>query len=190
MDWDDEYDLQVAGGMGVGPPIPAPIFNRDDAAPQPHPQPPLRQQGQLQRDQDNAETQTPLEQLTRHWMNERHAPDILPSQELLLASVLDHIRRQVSCIVSCRGLQRLWFAFSRRKKKMWTWPNASRFPLPFAMIAFLCMPGFPLSFPLLHNPHTPPKLTRYRYNPFPSPKQSNSSAKTPTPQKKNTCVSC
>lgn len=39
---------------------------------------------------------TPLEQLTRHWMNERHAPDILPAQENLLAHLLDHLRRQVS----------------------------------------------------------------------------------------------
>jgi GINS complex subunit 4 len=41
-------------------------------------------------------TGTPLEQLTRHWMNERHAPDILPAQENLLAHLLDHLRRQVS----------------------------------------------------------------------------------------------
>jgi GINS complex subunit 4 len=38
---------------------------------------------------------TPLEQLIRHWMNERHAPDILPAQEELLARLLDHIRKQV-----------------------------------------------------------------------------------------------
>ena len=38
---------------------------------------------------------TPLEQLTRHWMNERHAPDILDAQEDLLTSLLDHLRRQV-----------------------------------------------------------------------------------------------
>ena len=39
--------------------------------------------------------ETPLEQLTRHWMNERHAPDILSAQENLLAQLLDHLRRQV-----------------------------------------------------------------------------------------------
>jgi hypothetical protein len=39
---------------------------------------------------------SPLEQLMRHWMNERHAPDILPAQEVLLGNLLDHIRRQVS----------------------------------------------------------------------------------------------
>ena len=41
------------------------------------------------------DTETPLQQLIRHWMNERHAPDILPAQEELLSSLLDHIRRQV-----------------------------------------------------------------------------------------------
>ena len=40
--------------------------------------------------------ETPLEQLTRHWVNERYAPDILPAQEELLGGLLDHIRKQVS----------------------------------------------------------------------------------------------
>ncbi|KAJ3504360.1 hypothetical protein NMY22_g17952 [Coprinellus aureogranulatus] len=40
--------------------------------------------------------QTPLEQMMRHWLNERHAPDILPAQEELLAGLLDHLRVQVS----------------------------------------------------------------------------------------------
>jgi GINS complex subunit 4 len=39
--------------------------------------------------------ETPLQQLVRHWMNERHAPDILPAQEDLLSGLLDHIRKQV-----------------------------------------------------------------------------------------------
>jgi len=43
---------------------------------------------------------TPLEQLSRHWMNERHAPDILPAQENLLAHLLDHLRRQVGLVTS------------------------------------------------------------------------------------------
>ncbi|KAK7028267.1 DNA replication complex GINS protein SLD5 [Favolaschia claudopus] len=47
--------------------------------------------------------QTPLEQLTRHWMNERHAPDILPAQDVLLSSLLDHIRRQSETIQLLRG---------------------------------------------------------------------------------------
>lgn len=41
------------------------------------------------------EQETPLQQLIRHWMNERHAPDILPIAENVLAGLLDHIRRQV-----------------------------------------------------------------------------------------------
>lgn len=39
--------------------------------------------------------ETPLQRLIRHWMNERHAPDILPVAENVLAGLLDHIRRQV-----------------------------------------------------------------------------------------------
>lgn len=45
--------------------------------------------------EEQEEDDTPLSQLCRHWMNERHAPDILPAQEDLLSSLLDHIRRQV-----------------------------------------------------------------------------------------------
>lgn len=45
--------------------------------------------------QDDAED-TSFQQLIRHWMNERHAPDILPSQEVLLGRLLDHTRKQVS----------------------------------------------------------------------------------------------
>src|ERR1700722_15733034 len=40
-------------------------------------------------------TEAPLQQLIRYWMNERHAPDILPVQEELLARMLNHIRKQV-----------------------------------------------------------------------------------------------
>ncbi|KAJ7673452.1 hypothetical protein B0H17DRAFT_947248 [Mycena rosella] len=50
-----------------------------------------------------ADPETPLEQLTRHWMNERHAPDILPAQDVLLSSLLDHIRRQSDTIQLLRG---------------------------------------------------------------------------------------
>ena len=38
--------------------------------------------------------------LLRAWQNERHAPDILPSSDALLARVLDAIRRQVR-LCSC-----------------------------------------------------------------------------------------
>ncbi|KAG2155330.1 Sld5-domain-containing protein [Suillus bovinus] len=40
------------------------------------------------------EEETPLQQLIRHWMNERHSPDILPNEGELLAGLLDHIRSQ------------------------------------------------------------------------------------------------
>ncbi|KAJ3482686.1 hypothetical protein NLJ89_g12123 [Agrocybe chaxingu] len=46
---------------------------------------------------------TPLEQLTRYWMNERHAPDILPAQEDLLTTLLDHLRRQSDAVQLLRG---------------------------------------------------------------------------------------
>lgn len=49
---------------------------------------------------EQEDNDTPLSQLTRHWMNERHAPDILPAQEELLSSLLDHIRRQVCVFLS------------------------------------------------------------------------------------------
>jgi len=38
--------------------------------------------------------ETPFQQLIRHWMNERHSPDILEGQELLLGRILDHVRKQ------------------------------------------------------------------------------------------------
>ncbi|PCH34768.1 GINS complex Sld5 component [Wolfiporia cocos MD-104 SS10] len=38
--------------------------------------------------------ETAFQQLIRHWMNERHSPDILPGQELLLGRILDHVRKQ------------------------------------------------------------------------------------------------
>lgn len=45
-------------------------------------------------DLDDAQ-ELPLQKLIRHWMNERHAPDILPIQAELLAGILDHIHKQV-----------------------------------------------------------------------------------------------
>ncbi|ESK84067.1 dna replication complex gins protein sld5 [Moniliophthora roreri MCA 2997] len=47
--------------------------------------------------------ETPLEKLMRHWMNERHCPDILPAEEDLLSSLLDHIRRQSDAVQLLRG---------------------------------------------------------------------------------------
>ncbi|KII84746.1 hypothetical protein PLICRDRAFT_340619 [Plicaturopsis crispa FD-325 SS-3] len=47
--------------------------------------------------------ETPLQRLIRHWMNERHAPDILPAQEDLLSRLLDHIRRQSDTVQLLRA---------------------------------------------------------------------------------------
>ncbi|OBZ73152.1 DNA replication complex GINS protein sld5 [Grifola frondosa] len=47
--------------------------------------------------------ETSLQRLVRHWMNERHAPDILPGQEALLGSMLDHVRKQVSTVAVLLG---------------------------------------------------------------------------------------
>ena len=44
------------------------------------------------------EPETLFQQLVRHWLNERHAPDILPIQAGVLSTLLDHIRRQVRSI--------------------------------------------------------------------------------------------
>ena len=42
-----------------------------------------------------APPETLFQQLVRHWLNERHAPDLLPVQAEVLSALLDHIRRQV-----------------------------------------------------------------------------------------------
>ena len=47
--------------------------------------------------------ETSLQKLIRYWMNERHAPDILPAQEMLLGRLLDHIRKQVRSLPMPRG---------------------------------------------------------------------------------------
>ncbi|KAK7681800.1 hypothetical protein QCA50_015147 [Cerrena zonata] len=52
--------------------------------------------------QDTAE-ETNFQQLIRHWMNERHSPDILPGQEVLLGNLLDHIRKQTDDVQLLRA---------------------------------------------------------------------------------------
>ena len=52
-------------------------------------------------DLDDAQ-ELPLQKLIRHWMNERHAPDILPIQAELLAGILDHIHKQVRSLSIAR----------------------------------------------------------------------------------------
>lgn len=66
----------------------ADFWTRNDA-------PGRKQPGGLEILPQEAAEETSLQKLIRHWMNERHAPDILPAQELLLGRLLDHIRKQV-----------------------------------------------------------------------------------------------
>ena len=61
---------------------------------------------------DEQEPETPLQQLIRHWMNERHAQDILPTEDDLLSRLLDHVRSQVSA--SCVSMRVLPLESSRR----------------------------------------------------------------------------
>ena len=99
MDWDREYELMKADGVD---PVAGPSRHRAPAAPRADddifndvpmaPAPPDNREPDFLKEDV---VETPLEQLTRHWMNERHAPDILPAQEALLAALLDHLRRQV-----------------------------------------------------------------------------------------------
>ncbi|OJT05862.1 DNA replication complex GINS protein sld5 [Trametes pubescens] len=81
--WDDDFDAPMAGPSFVDR---ARIAPDDDDFP-------IREGRPGIIPQDLAE-ETPFQQLIRHWMNERHAPDILPGQEMLLGRLLDHIRKQ------------------------------------------------------------------------------------------------
>ncbi|PBK62611.1 hypothetical protein ARMSODRAFT_1024598 [Armillaria solidipes] len=49
------------------------------------------------------EAETPLSELIRHRMKERHALTILAAQEQLLGLLLDHIRRQTDTVQALRG---------------------------------------------------------------------------------------
>ena len=85
--------------------------------------------------QDVAE-ETALQQLIRHWMNERHAPDILPGQEMLLGRILDHVRKQVSfCVLfSVHGERAvvLWFIMVPMPSAEWVCKELS--PAHFEML--------------------------------------------------------
>lgn len=107
--WDDDFDASMAGPSFVDRARVAP--DDDDF--------PIREGGGPGiLPQDLAE-ETPFQQLIRHWMNERHAPDILPGQEALLGRLLDHIRKQVSNEF-LRGA--MWLA---RRRKIWLWAGVS-----------------------------------------------------------------
>ncbi len=99
MDWDREYELMKADGVD---PVAGPSRHHVPANPRADddvfndvPMAPARPDDRVPDFLEEDIVETPLEQLTRHWMNERHAPDVLPAQEALLAALLDHLRRQV-----------------------------------------------------------------------------------------------
>lgn len=105
MDWETEYELVKSGryvpeaGPSRAPPK-KPIHNDDADVFNDVPMAPAAQEeGRNTLFQEEEPLGTPLEQLTRHWMNERHAPDILPAQEELLTNLLDHLRRQVGSFI-------------------------------------------------------------------------------------------
>lgn len=97
MDIDDDDDTTFFSRYAARPsaPPPRPRANsnpfEDDDGPAP-----------------NAADETPLQQLIRHWMNERHAPDLLPAQQVLLAGLLDHIHRQVRLPVLGHDSSGVW----------------------------------------------------------------------------------
>ena len=95
MDWARDYELLTSGGL---PDEAGPSFHRhNENEEDPFGEPMAADVGPGVDDvlQEEESQGTPLEQLTRHWMNERHAPDILAAQEDLLTNLLDHLRRQV-----------------------------------------------------------------------------------------------
>jgi GINS complex subunit 4 len=95
MDWGRDYELLKSGGL---PDEAGPSFNRHNENEEDPFGEPMAEDADLGVDdllQEEESQGTPLEQLTRHWMNERHAPDILAAQEDLLTNLLDHLRRQV-----------------------------------------------------------------------------------------------
>ena len=112
MDWDEEYDLLNTGGGTAGPSFidrarNAPADEDDDDF-DPRPAVDLLVP---------AEPETPLEQLIRHWTNERHCPDILPAQETLLGNLLDHLRRQVGGFQFISGTRaNLWLSVASQKR--------------------------------------------------------------------------
>ncbi|KAJ7629422.1 hypothetical protein DFH06DRAFT_1102429 [Mycena polygramma] len=95
--WEAEYEQAIASNANAasGPSIPRPRQSALLEEDQPMPA--------VEEPEEPLPDETPLEQLTRHWMNERHAPDILPAQDALLSSLLDHIRRQSDTIQLLRG---------------------------------------------------------------------------------------
>jgi GINS complex subunit 4 len=96
----DDYDWGVPADTGRSTRAGSSFMDRARAAPDDDDVPmgdarDEREQERESRGWGEIEEKTTLQQLLRHWTNERHAPDILPVQDMLLSGLLDHIRRQV-----------------------------------------------------------------------------------------------
>ena len=94
-DWDREYEMGQAQASRRASAAPRAggranaLLDEDDDYP-------MEDAAPVQRNLfSDEEPETPLEQVIRHWVNERHAPDILPAQEELLSGLLNHLRQQV-----------------------------------------------------------------------------------------------
>ncbi|KAL4247890.1 DNA replication complex GINS protein SLD5 [Abortiporus biennis] len=59
--------------------------------------------GILGEEVDDGGEESLVQELFRHWLNERHSPDILPINEVLLAGLLDRIRKQTSDVQLLRS---------------------------------------------------------------------------------------
>ena len=66
-------------------------------------------------------SETPVDLLARHWMNERHAPEILPAQEALLSSILDHLKRYVPSVPFFENTQQLMICQTFRGRTNTAW---------------------------------------------------------------------
>ncbi|TCD70371.1 GINS complex subunit [Steccherinum ochraceum] len=74
-----------------------------NAAPPPRADLPIRDDFEPAREFAPPAEETSFQQLIRHWMNERHAPDLLPAREMLLGRLLDHIRKQTDDVQLLRA---------------------------------------------------------------------------------------
>jgi GINS complex subunit 4 len=95
MDWARDYELLKSGGLDEARTSYRRNENEEDHLDEPMVADHVEDRDRPEVNEEEEPQGTPLEQLTRHWMNERHAPDILIAQEDLLTNLLDHLRRQV-----------------------------------------------------------------------------------------------
>src|ERR1700685_910468 len=86
MDLDDDDSFFTRNVLGGNPPprqrqpAPAPVPQRR-ASPNPFQSDPDFDVWGSNRDAEDTQEETPLQQLIRHWMNERHVHDILASKQ-------------------------------------------------------------------------------------------------------------